>query len=320
MTERLYLGADLGGTHLRVGLRRAGAADGTLVATETLPADPTWDADALASIIEGWCSARRMAYDAVLAGAGIALTGDVDARSGMGRSMRRYPRLERAPISGTLTRWLNVPVRAANDGLVAALAELRAGAGQGLSDWVMLTLGTGIGGAIVIGGRLLLGDQGRAGKVGHQIIDLDGPVQCHCGRPGCWQSFVARDGILARARKLAQSAPGSALAVAFRAPGSPTVKDLARLAAGGDEPAQRVFAETGRAVGIGLANLVKILAPTQIVLGGGIARENPWLLAAAEETLREYAFEPWQVVPIVPARFGPEAGVVGATFLAEGGL
>jgi glucokinase len=312
---RVYLGLDLGGTNFRAGLRIAGET--ALLDQEAMAADGAWDAEAIAGQVERMLAAMAARAPAPyeLAGAGFGLTGDIDCREGVCHSMTRFPALEDMPLGEVLGRRLGVPVPLLNDGLTATLAELHAGAGRGLRDFVMITLGTGIGGGIVAAGRLLAGERGRVGKVGHQIIDLDGPVHCHCGLPGCWQTLAGKEGIIARAREAAAQDPGSALAAA----GAVDLARVAALAEAGDLAARRVVEETGRYVGIGLANLVKILAPQRLLIGGGIAERNTLLLETVQETVSRYAIKPYQAVPVVPAAFGKDAGVVGATFLAEAG-
>ena len=317
MTEPVYVGADLGGTNLRVGVRAAGGA--SLLELESVLASAAWGMEELAGQMEAMLArvAARRGGPWQVAGIGAALTGDIDCKDGICYSMTRFPRLEAAPLRGFLRERFGVPVSILNDGLTATLAELRLGAGRGVRDFVMITLGTGIGGGIVVDGRLLTGERGRIGKVGHQIIDLDGPVHCHCGLPGCWQTLAAREGIAARARMAAAEAPDSALARALAECEDVDLKRVADLAARGDPAARRVVEDTGRYVGIGLANLVKVLAPQRLLIGGGIAERNELMLAAARRTVLEYAIKPYQCVEVVPAALGKVAGVIGATLLAE---
>jgi glucokinase len=316
VSERLYLGADLGGTHFRVGIRGQGEA--ILLDYETIPSDPTWSPDRVVRACRDLLSHIEERHGALpLAAAGFGSTGDINYRTGHCYSMKRFPGLEAAPLVALLEQELECPVYLLNDGLCAALAELRVGAGRGLQSFVMITLGTGIGGGIVMDGRLLAGAEGRVGKVGHQILDMDGPVHCHCGLPGCWQTLAGKEGILARARALAAERPESALAARLRDDPAADLAAISKLAASEDPPAVQLIRETGRYVGIGLANLVKILAPEQILIGGGIAEANPLLLAAIQETVDRYAIKPYQRVPVVGAALGHHAGLIGATLLAE---
>jgi glucokinase len=316
VSGRLYLGADLGGTHFRVGIRREGEA--ALLAHEAIPSDPTWS---LEGVVRACCDLLRRIEErqgeVSLAAAGFGSTGDINYHTGHCYSMKRFPGLEAAPLAAGLEQELERPVYLLNDGLCAALAELRVGAGRGMQSFVMITLGTGIGGGIVMDGRLMAGPEGRVGKVGHQILDLDGPVHCHCGLPGCWQTLAGKEGILARARVMAEERPESGLAALLRRDPAADLAAVSQLAASGDPPAVDLIRETGRYVGIGLANLVKILAPERILIGGGVAEANPLLLDAIRETIDRYAIKPYQRVPVAAAGLGHHAGLIGATLLAE---
>jgi glucokinase len=314
----VYLGVDLGGTHLRVGLRAAGSPD--LLDVEWTAASGEWDAPALIATIGGLLdrlSPRHPGERWQILGAGAALTGDIHLAAGTCHSMKRFPRLEGVHLVRHLEEAFGAPAAILNDGLAAALAELRLGAGRGAPSFVMITLGTGIGGGIVLDGNLLTGPSGRVGKVGHQIIDQDGPVHCHCGLPGCWQSFAGKEGIAARAREAAGTTPESRLAQLIARAGEVDLKRVSELAAAGDAAARAVVEETGRYVGIGLSNLVKLFAPDLLLIGGGIAEGNALLLASAQETLDRYAIKPYQRVPIQAAQLGSRAGVVGASLWAE---
>ncbi|HEU4752074.1 MAG TPA: ROK family protein, partial [Armatimonadota bacterium] len=211
---------------------------------------------------------------------------------------------------------LGAPAYLLNDGLTATLAELRLGAGRGARDLLLITLGTGIGCGVVLGGRLQVGSRGHFGRAGHQILQVDGPVHCHCGRRGCWQSLAARDGVLARALAAAERFPESPL-TRVMAGAAPDLREVTALSNAGEPAARGVMEETGRLVGIGLANLIKTLAPERVVVGGGIAEGNRALLEAAQRAVEEYGVLAWQRVPVVPAALGKDAGLLGATLLGD---
>lgn len=308
-----YLGADLGGTHFRLGLRIRGEL--RLLDQVTVAADAAWHPDGLLGVLETLLAQLRQRHPELrLCGFGFGSTGDIDRQAGVCYSMKRFPGLEAAPLQTLLQERFGLPAALLNDGLCAALGELRAGAGRGISDFVMITLGTGIGGGVVVGGRVLAGARGRIGKVGHQILDLEGPVHCHCGLPGCWQSLAGKAAIEARAHEAARRSPRSDLAALGE---RPDLQEVIRLAREGDAAALSVVRETGHYVGIGLANLVKLFAPERVLLGGGIAEDNPLLREAAQETLDRYAIKPYQKVPIIPAALGKDAGLLGASLLTE---
>lgn len=314
---KLFAGADLGGTNFRVGVREAGS--GRLLESTSVPASGAWDVrdvvEQTGALLQELLRKRSLPLS-TLAAIGFGVTGDINPFAGTCHSMKRFPRLEDARMGAELEHGLELPARILNDGLTATLAELRAGAGREARDFVLITLGTGIGGGIVLDGRLLLGAAGRIGKVGHQVIEAGGPMHCHCGLPGCWQSLAGKQGVIARAAEWANRHPESELASAVEA-GDVDLQHLTQMAHQGDLASRGVLEETGRYVGIGVANLAKILAPERVVIGGGIAEENALLMDAARRTVREYAIKPYQNVPVVLAAAGKDAGVLGATFLAE---
>lgn len=315
---QIYAGADLGGTNFRVGIRAVGTD--RLLGTASTPALGTWSpADVVeqtGALLHRALLTQGLDRTAVQA-LGFGVTGDINPFAGTCHSMKRFPGLEGVALASLLEDELRMPARILNDGLAATLAELRAGVGRETRDFVLITLGTGIGGGLVMDGRLVLGSAGRVGKAGHQIIEAEGPVHCHCGLRGCWQSLAGKEGVVARARAYAARFPESALTAAARS-GEVDLQHLTELAHAGDEASRLVLEETGRYVGIGIANLVKILAPERVVIGGGIAERNELLMAAVQRTVREYAIKPYQDRPVVPAVVGKDAGVLGATYLAEG--
>jgi glucokinase len=206
-----------------------------------------------------------------------------------------------------------VPAVVENDANAAAYGEWRAGAGRGLSSFVCLTLGTGVGGGIVLGGSLYRGATGFAGEIGPAVICADGPP-CACGNRGCLEALIGARAIVRRARELYGASGGArAEPAAGRSP-----EELARAAARGDEVAARVFAETGRYLGIALANIVHILAPEAIAVGGGVAGAGEILFGPARETLRRSVMDDRMAeVRVVPAELGNRAAVLGSALLAH---
>jgi glucokinase len=210
-----------------------------------------------------------------------------------------------------------------NDANFAALAEHRLGSAQGYSHVLVVTLGTGIGGGLILDGRVQVGGHGFAGEIGHMVVDPTGPP-CPCGRRGCWERYASGGGlgVLAREAALAGHLPE----VVRLAGGDPEVvrgEDVSAAAAAGDPDAQRVVREVGWWVGFGLANLACVVDPQCIVLGGGLVAAGDLLLdatrAAFAELIEGGAARPQAV--IVTAAFGDKAGAVGAAVAArQGGL
>jgi len=210
-----------------------------------------------------------------------------------------------------------------NDANFAVLAEHRLGAGRGHDDVIMVTLGTGIGGGIVTGGRVQVGAAGFAGEIGHMVVDPAGPV-CPCGRRGCWERFASGAGLGVLAREAALAGRlGEVVRLAGGDPESVRGEDVSAAAATGDPAAQRVIQEVGWWVGFGLANLACVLDPECFVLGGGVVRAGDLLVDAARATFAELVEggDRRPPVVIVPAAFGERSGAVGAALAArQGGL
>ncbi len=210
-----------------------------------------------------------------------------------------------------------------NDANLAVLAEHRLGAARGFRHVVMITLGTGIGGGIVVDGRIHLGSSGFAGEIGHMVVDPSGPP-CPCGRRGCWERYASGAGLGVRAREAAMA--GRLHDVVQRSGGDPESvrgEDVSAAAAAGDPEARQVIEDVGWWVGFGLANLAGVLDPECFVLGGGLVGAGDLLVDAArrayEELVEGGSRRPAPV--IVAAAFGERAGAVGAALSArQGGL
>ena len=208
-----------------------------------------------------------------------------------------------------------LPVRVDNDANLAAWAEARLGAGAGYRMVLFLGLGTGIGGGLVVEGRLERG-RGFLGEMGHMALDPSGPL-CPCGRLGCWEALVSGTALGRAARELAASDPHGAVARAA-AGAAPRGEHLAVAAAGGDPAALGALAAAGAWLGRGLANLVAVLDPDVIVVGGAAAGAGEALLGPARAVLGEVIEGGGHraPTPVLPARFGPHAGLVGAALAA----
>jgi glucokinase len=222
---------------------------------------------------------------------------------------------ERHPLAAAIGAALGLPVFLENDVNAMAWGEFRCGAGRGVRHLLCLTLGTGVGGALVLDGRLYRGANGAAGEFGHVTLDRHGP-RCACGSTGCLERFVGTAGILERALELlGRDQRPSRLRAVPAADLTPLA--IAQAATRGDAVAAEVLEETGRWLGTGLASLANALDPERIVIGGGVARAGEAILGPARRTLRERAMSiPGSRVEVVPAQLGNDAAVVGAALLA----
>ncbi len=251
--------------------------------------------------------------------AGIAAAGAIDTGRGLITVSPNLPGWRDVPLAAMLEERLGVPALLVNDASAAALGEHRYGAARGANDVVLLTLGTGIGGGIIIGGELYLGVSGAAAEIGHMVIDVNGP-DCPCGSRGCLEQLASGTAIAREARRrLAAGEKSVLLEMSGGDTNAVTAALTAAAARKGDTLAGEVFARAATYLGIGLANLINIFNPDVIVLGGGMAAEADLIIEPARRVALEKAFPlPAGAVRIVAAELGNEAGVYGAAAYAFG--
>jgi glucokinase len=212
---------------------------------------------------------------------------------------------------------LGVPCWIENDANAAAVAEHRLGAGKGSEHMILVTLGTGIGGGLILDGRLYYGASGGAGEIGHMQLVSGGPV-CGCGRPGCLEALASGIALAREAAALAMSEPAGLVAGMARSHGQePDARILDEAANAGDEAADAIIRQAGRYLGAGLTNLVDVFNPEVIVIGGSLRKLGERYLGTAYEVVRREAFRQHQGdVRFVEAAFGDEAPAIGAALVA----
>ena len=312
MTARATVGVDVGGTKM---LGVALDPDGAVLGVERRPTPAGTDAlvAGISSVVES-----LGALHAPFSGVGAGVPGMVD-RDGVVRFSPNLPGVVDAPIRRLLSERLERGVIVENDATCAAWAERSLGAGQGCDDVIVVTLGTGIGGGIVSGGRLLLGRNGFAGEIGHMVVDTHGPP-CPCGQRGCWERYASGSGLGRMARDAAQA--GRADRVVELAGGDPESvrgEHVTAAAAEGDRGALEIMATFAWWLALGLANLANAFDPEIFVLGGGLAASGDILLQPTREAfigLVEGGASYRPDVRIVPAVLGERAGAIGAALLA----
>jgi glucokinase len=206
-----------------------------------------------------------------------------------------------------------------NDANCAVLAEARAGAGAGCSEVVMLTLGTGIGGGMVLHGEVYRGFEGGGAELGHMVVDMDGrPCQGNCPNRGCLESVCSGTALVREASLAGARSPDTELGRALEAGRELTGPMLTEFARAGDPVATAAIEVVGRALGVGLANIVNIFCPQVIVIGGGVSEAGELLLGPAREVMQRRALRPGRDrVRVAAAAFGAEAGMIGAAMLAR---
>jgi glucokinase len=312
MPPRRVIGIDAGGTKLL-----GGVVDEQLVVHHRV--HRTWRgadrAETLEIFVEAVQEIRAAAPDVSAIGFGIPSA--VDFERGASTWSNHLP-IDGVPFRDLMAERLGLPVAVDNDANAAILAEHRHGAARGTEHAVMLALGTGIGGGLVIGGRVHRGARGFAGELGHITLDIHGedcPGSCP-GR-GCYETLVSGRAIGVAAQRAARDEPGSTLDELVAAGREITGGLVTELAHDGDEQAQLVLADVGNRLGIGVAGLVNALDPEIVVIGGGAVAAGELLLEPARAALAERALPPGGVPPpLVPAQFGDESGMLGAALLA----
>jgi glucokinase len=263
----------------------------------------------------------RDAADGVVAAVGFGIPCLIDQRSGMAVIAVNLP-LAGISFADVMAERLGMPVFVDNDANVAALAEHRAGAAAGARDAVVLTIGTGIGGGLIVRGELYRGAIGSGAELGHMVIDMDGPpCQGNCPNRGCVEALASGTALAREARRIAEQRPGSGLARALqdgRELAGPLVTELAH---DGDPSAIEVIELIGTRLGVAIASLVNIFNPQVVVIGGGVIAAGELLLEPARAEVAARALPPSRdLVRIEAARFGVEAGMIGAAALAFDGL
>lgn len=288
------LAVDIGGTAIKAALYDT-AAEVLTDPCEVSSRGSDGGEAVLARVLD--VAARYRGYAAV----GVSTAGQVDPRQGVVTyANSNIPGYTGMRLTDRLTQALGVPVSVGNDAHCAAQGEAQRGAARGLSDFVMLTIGTGIGGAAFSDGRLLVGGNGRAGQLGH-IITHAGGLPCACGARGCWEQYGSTSALV---RATAQITPawntGRAVmaAVADREPRAVAAVDA-------------WFGE----IAAGIASLVEVFDPHRVVVGGGIMQDAA-RLAVIEDRVRALVMPPLQQVSVVPAELGNQAALYGAAFLA----
>jgi glucokinase len=243
---------------------------------------------------------------------GVGCAGPVDLKAGIVFNPPNLPGWTRVPLTDRLQRELNLPVVLENDANAAALGEFRYGAGRGARSIVYMTVSTGIGGGIILDGRIWHGLKDAAGEVGHMTVCPDGPL-CGCGNRGCLEAMSSGTSIARRAREVVATGRQTGLG------DIPTLTsaDVVRLAQAGDVAAREVWDSAVGFLGIGVAAVITILAPERVVIGGGVTKAGEFLFQPLrEEAHRRVKLVPVESVPIVPAALGPDVGILGAAAVA----
>ncbi|RKN75066.1 ROK family glucokinase [Paenibacillus ginsengarvi] len=312
MSEKIYIGVDLGGTSVKVGICDE---QGSLLQTYEGPTGvedgPAAVLDRIAQYVKQIVSDSAYQWEQV-AGVGAGIAGFLDIATG---TVLFAPNLrwENVAVKQELETRLQLPVAIDNDANVAALGEAWSGAGAGLQHIVAFTLGTGVGGGIIIDGRIYQGFRGMAGELGHikVVPDLEA-IQCGCGQLGCVETVSSATGIVRMAKDAVQRGEATSLSLNE----SISAKDVFDAAKDGDEVAVRIVKRAAYYLGKAMAAVAVVLNPQRFVIGGGVSRAGDILFNEIRKVYAQNVPDVFtQGVDIVPAKLGNDAGIVGAAGL-----
>jgi glucokinase len=289
-----HVGLDLGATNLKWVVLEADGEAWSVVDRGQIPTAGADGPEAVIGRLAALAEEARQRWGEI-ASVGVGVPGLYDG-DGATTFLPNLPRADEwtdRPVAAPLRSRLGVPVRLINDARAFGLAELRLGAGRGSDTMVGLTLGSGVGGVVVVGGAVHFGHSGTGGEAGHQTLHPDGPA-CTCGNRGCLEAYARADAVAA-------------------ACGTATAEEAVHRARGGDARAVAGLAEIGRWLGIGIANMIVLLTPDRVVLGGGVAGAGDLLLEPIRaEVRRRVHVTDLGAVEILTAELGTWAGAIGA--------
>jgi glucokinase len=311
MRDPLSIGFDLGGTQVRAALVAGGVVRRRAAVLTDVAGGPNavvGQFRALAAeICEGVDFTRIKAI-------GIAAPGPMDTQTGIVDHIPTLPGWNEFPLRQRLAQEFLRPTIVENDGIAAAYGEWKHGAGKGLDHLVYVTVSTGIGGGVVVDGRLMHGRRGMAGHVGHFQIAPDGPV-CSCGAVGCFEAFAAGTALGKRAHMAAASDPSGYLGskASFEKIVSRHVVEGARL---DDAECLALLREEAEYLGVGFTGLIHLFSPQRLIMGGGVAKAFDLMSDDIHAVIRRNAMAPFKDVPVVVAALGDDCGLVGAAALA----
>lgn len=312
MSDAEAIGVDLGGTKMLLGVLDSGAE----AVWESRERSAGEGEEELVELLVREVGEARAARSGVAA-VGMGIPATIDFRSGVAISAVNLP-IENLPLRELVEERTGLPAFLDNDANVAALAEQLFGAARGAQNAIMLTIGTGIGGGLVLGGEIYRGSTGAGAELGHMTIEMDGPLcQGNCPSRGCIETFASGTALGREGRAAAEGEPDSALGKLLAAGEPVDGKAVTVAAQAGDATAIGVFDLVGKRLGVALANYANIFEPEVIVIGGGVIAAGDLLLEPARSELAARALRPMDRTPVVAAEMGEDAGMIGAAAMAR---
>lgn len=312
MSSAEAIGVDLGGTKMLLGVLDTGSN----VVWESREASTGQTESGLVDLLIREIGEARAARPEVRA-VGMGIPATIDHEKGEALSAVNLP-IANLPIRDVVSERVGLPAFVDNDANLAALAEHLFGAARGVQNVVMLTIGTGIGGGVILGGELYRGTVGAAGELGHVVIDMDGPpCQGNCPGRGCVEAFASGTALGREGREAAEREPDSALGKMRAEDREIDGRAVTEAALFGDATALAIFETVGSRLGVALTSFANIFEPDVFVIGGGVVAAGDLLLGPARTEMRARALPPMKEIPIVAAELGQDAGMIGAAAMAR---
>jgi glucokinase len=314
--EQFLVGVDLGGTNVRIGIV---TPDGKVLEKKQYSVDISKKAlelfDELISKLTVSIQ-KEIKKSKELIGIGIGIAGTIDMERGIIVDSPNIRGLKGFALRDFLEKRIPYPIAIENDANAFTLGEGWVGAAKGCKHYCGITLGTGVGGGMVVAGEILHGTKGMAGEVGHMVIDPEGPL-CGCGGRGCLEVYASATAIRRMTLEAIEIGKGRKILTLKKGPQPLTSENIFEAAKSGDLTAKKIFHEMGRYLGLGLVNLINLFNPEKIVIGGKVSRAWDYFIQSVSETVQERAMKgPREKLQIVKAKCGDHAGILGAAYSA----
>lgn len=314
-----YIGVDLGGTSIKAGLVDESY---NIIATKSLPTRRERSAEEIIKDMASLCKAlieEKGITEQDVSSIGIGCPGLASAKDGIILSSSNL-NFENINVKEIMAKYIQLPVYVENDANCAAIGETVKGAAKGESEVVVLTFGTGIGGGLILNGNIYRGGFFGAGEVGHQVVRTELESACGCGRKGCWEQYASASALVRNAKKVVESHPESLLIK--NAPDQRidniNGKIIFEAAIAGDQVAIDVLDHYFDDMAVGIANMINILEPQMIVIGGGISAQKEYILKHLEPKIQKQMYGGLAMkTKISIAELGNDAGIIGAAYLEK---
>ncbi|MFD1038483.1 ROK family glucokinase [Virgibacillus byunsanensis] len=314
--SEVIIGVDIGGTSIKIGMINE---NGNILSKWEIPTNLSNSGSTIVKDI--WHSIQEQVEtfyttNYSILGIGVGAPGFIDSDNGFVYEAVNIG-WKNFHLADQLQALSDIPVFAGNDANIAVLGENWKGSGNQAKNLIAVTLGTGVGGGIIANGRILNGENGTAGEIGHIAVDPNG-YPCNCGGTGCLETIASATGIVRQAMDIIKRDSTSMLAKRFNEAGSITAKDVFNLAATGDKDSNGVINRTVDTLGLVIANTAAIINPSKVVIGGGVSKAGDQLLNGIKKAFHNYAIPRVnEVCEIKIAQLGNDAGIIGAAFYVK---